>query len=69
LSRFKDFLAEAVAKVSPDPSFVVLQDGGDLRDQPLADLPKEIWLDFQQDFLSKKKSCKNRMYSQDSEIK
>ncbi|HNX55989.1 MAG TPA: glycine cleavage system protein H [Prolixibacteraceae bacterium] len=61
LSRFKDFLAESVAKISPDPSLVALQDGGELRENPLAELPKEVWQDFQQDFLSKKKPCRTKM--------
>jgi len=60
LTRFKDFLLESVAKISPDPSLVALQDGGELRDQPLAELPNEIWQEFQQDFLSKKRPCKNK---------
>lgn len=60
LSRFKDFLAESLSKTSPDPSLVVLQDGGELREQPLAELPSEIWQEFQQDFLSKKRPCKNK---------
>lgn len=58
LSRFKDFLAESIVKNSPDPSLVALQDGGELRDQPLADLPGEIWQEFQQEFLSQRKLCK-----------
>jgi glycine cleavage system H protein len=52
LERFKDFLASSMAKYSPDPSKIILQDGGELRDQPLSDLPQEIWQDFQQNFLN-----------------
>jgi glycine cleavage system H protein len=59
LARFKDFMAESVARNSPDPSFVALQDGGEMCDKPLADLPKEIWREFQDDFLSRKKFCKS----------
>lgn len=54
LERFKDFLAVSIGKYSPQPSNLILQDGGELRDQPLADLPEEVWQDFQQDFLNKK---------------
>jgi len=36
-----------------------LQDGGELRDQPLSELPDEVWQDFQKDFLSKKVICRN----------
>lgn len=60
LARFKDFLSESMAKISADPTSVVLQDGGELRDQPLSDLPKEIWSEFQDDFLSKKMLCKEK---------
>jgi len=51
LSRFKDFLAESVKNHSPEPSLVVLQDGGELRDNTLAEMPEEIWKDFQKSFL------------------
>jgi len=54
LERFKDFLARSIGKYSPDPSALILQDGGELRDQPLSEFSDEVWQDFQQDFLSKK---------------
>jgi len=60
LQRFKDFLAESIGKYSPMPSNVVLQDGGELIDQPLSELPNEVWQDFQQDFLSKKVLCRKK---------
>ncbi len=60
LERFKDFLASSIGKYSPEPSALILQDGGELIDQPLAELPDEIWQDFQQDFLSKKVLCRNK---------
>ncbi len=60
LERFKDFLAQSVGKYSPMPSNVVLQDGGELVDQPLSGLPNEVWQDFQKDFLSKKVLCRNK---------
>lgn len=52
LVRFKDFMAAAVAKHIPEPSGIVLQDGGELLDQPLAELPEEIWQEFQDQFLN-----------------
>jgi len=52
LTRFKDFLSIAVNKYFPEPSGIVLQDGGELIDQPLAELPEEIWQEFQDKFLS-----------------
>ena len=60
LDRFKDFLSESLGKYFAGSSAMVLQDGGELRDQPLSELPNEVWQDFQQDFLSKKVVCKNR---------
>lgn len=67
LARFKDFLASSIGKYSPDPTAVILQDGGELRDQPLSELPDEVWRDFQQDFLSKKVLCRNKKCFRESE--
>jgi glycine cleavage system H protein len=50
-SRFKDFIAGSVKKYSPEASMVILQDGGELCDKPLSDLPNEAWHDFQKSFL------------------
>lgn len=52
LLRFKDFLSISVQKYMPQPSGVILQDGGELIDAPLAELPKEVWQDFQDKFLN-----------------
>lgn len=60
LERFKDFLARSIVKYSPNPSSVILQDGGELRDQPLSELSNEVWQDFQKDFLSKKVLSKRK---------
>jgi glycine cleavage system H protein len=54
LDRFKDFLAVSLGKYSPQPLNLIMQDGGELRDEPLSDLPVEVWQEFQQDFLDKK---------------
>ena len=54
LERFKDFLSASLGKYSPQPSNLIMQDGGELRDQPLCDLPVEVWQEFQQHFLDKK---------------
>jgi glycine cleavage system H protein len=59
LDRFKDFLSMSIGKYSPEPSNLILQDGGELRDQPLSELPDEVWQDLQKDFLSKKVICRN----------
>jgi glycine cleavage system H protein len=52
LERFKDFLAVSMKKHSQDTSKVILQDGGVLCDNVLSELPKEIWQDFQNEFLN-----------------
>jgi glycine cleavage system H protein len=51
--RFKDFLsAGAMAKYSSEPSMVLLQDGGEIRENVLSELPNEVWEDFQEEFLN-----------------
>lgn len=53
LDRFKDFLTRGpMQKYSADPSMVLLQDGGEIKDNLLGDLPEEVWHDFQKEFLS-----------------
>jgi glycine cleavage system H protein len=52
LIRFKDFLAVSMEKYSPETSMVILQDGGELCDNPLSELPDEVWQDFQKSFLN-----------------
>ena len=59
LERFKDFLAGSARKYSPESANVILQDGGELCDQPLSEMPTEVWQDFQKDFLSSKTLCNN----------
>lgn len=51
LVRFRDFLSRSMGKYSTEPSPVTLQEGGEISDKALAGLPKEIWQDFQQEFL------------------
>jgi glycine cleavage system H protein len=53
LIRFKDFLAGGpMRKYATEPSMILLQDGGEIRENVLSDLPKEVWEDFQQEFLN-----------------
>jgi glycine cleavage system H protein len=52
LDRFKDFLAVSMKKYSPETSMVILQDGGELCDKPLSELPDKVWQDFQKSFLN-----------------
>ncbi len=54
LERFKDFLATSVERYTPEPSSIILQDGGELIDQPLSELSEEVWQDFQHSFLGLK---------------
>jgi glycine cleavage system H protein len=51
LTRFRDFLAHSAMKYAPGDRMVVLQDGGELRDQSLSTMPRELWTDFQKEFL------------------
>lgn len=51
LIRFKDFLNTSLSNHSLGPAMVALQEGGELRMNPLADLQPEIWEDFQKEFL------------------
>jgi glycine cleavage system H protein len=51
IERLKDFLAVALRKYSPVTPMTILQDGGELCDNPLAELPGEVWQDFQKTFL------------------
>jgi glycine cleavage system H protein len=53
LERFKDFLSRGpMEKFSAEPSMVLLQDGGELRENILSELPGEVWTDFQEKFLN-----------------
>jgi glycine cleavage system H protein len=52
LVRFKDFLMVSLGKNSIGLPGIILQDGGELRDHTMADLPNELWQDFQKDFLN-----------------
>jgi glycine cleavage system H protein len=51
LDRLKDFIARESARHSPETAGMVLQEGGELRDNTLADLPEDVWQDFQREFL------------------
>jgi len=50
-SRLKDFFATVVKNSSPEYALIVLQDGGALKDNVLADFGPEIWEDFQTKFI------------------
>jgi len=52
ITRVKDFIAARAANNNADARQLILQDGGELRDQTLSDLPVETWQDCQNRFLS-----------------
>jgi len=53
ITRFKDFLSMgAMRKYSSEPAMAMLQDGGEIRDHVLSELPEEVWKDFQEEFLN-----------------
>jgi len=52
LSHYKDFLASTLPKYTPETSMITLQDGGELAENTLSGLPKEMWDEFQKEFLS-----------------
>jgi glycine cleavage system H protein len=51
LERIKDFLAMKGEKYYPGVSAIMLQDGGELCQHLLSDLPEGLWHEFQQEFL------------------
>lgn len=52
LDRFKRFLTAEMTRYSANPELVILQDGGEIRDHPLDELPEKVWDDFQMNFLN-----------------
>ncbi|MBI5538511.1 MAG: glycine cleavage system protein H [Bacteroidia bacterium] len=59
IQRFKDFLAQIGQKYSDEPSLAILQDGGELIDNTLSELPDVVWQDFQKSFLNENKFNNN----------
>jgi glycine cleavage system H protein len=52
VDRVKEFIATSSGSYSPGSQAAVLQDGGELLDNPLSELPDEVWKDFQKTFLN-----------------
>jgi len=50
-NRLKDFLAQTLTGPRTEMSYVVLQDGGMLKEGLLADMDPTVWEDFQNNFL------------------
>jgi glycine cleavage system H lipoate-binding protein/ABC-type phosphate transport system substrate-binding protein len=53
--RLKDFLANSIRSNKTVYSHIILQDGGELSDNVLADLGPEVWEDFQTNFIDTSK--------------
>ena len=49
--RLKDFLSITLNSKMPEYAHVVLQDGGIIKDNVLADLGPEVWEEFQTNFI------------------
>jgi len=54
-SRLKDFLAMIVKPGTSEYAMVILQDGGELKDQLLSDMAPQVWEEFQTNFLDASK--------------
>ena len=54
-ARLKDFFTTLIKANSHDFSYVTMQDGGELSDNPLAELEPEVWDDFQTKFIDTSK--------------
>lgn len=50
-ARLRDFFAQSVQSNTLAYHHVILQDGGEIHDQVLADMEPEVWEDFQTNFL------------------
>jgi glycine cleavage system H protein len=51
ITRLRDFIAFSLQRYSPEPGIIILQEGGELADHPLSELPEGIWKEFQGEFL------------------
>ena len=52
LTRFKEFLAGSpMSKYGKEPAMVMLQDGGEVRENILSELPDDVWVNLQEKFL------------------
>ena len=54
-TRLKDFFTTLIKANSHDFAYVTMQDGGELLDNPLAELKPEVWDDFQTRFIDTSK--------------
>lgn len=54
-TRLRDFLAMIVKPGTSEYAMVILQDGGELKDQLLSDMAPQVWEEFQTNFLDNSK--------------
>jgi glycine cleavage system H lipoate-binding protein len=54
-SRLKDFFATSLRSNDPVYAHIVLQDGGEIADNTLAELGPEVWEEFQNKFINSSK--------------
>jgi glycine cleavage system H protein len=52
--RIKDFMSEKAAKYYSEHASITLQDGGELSDSLLSEMPDDLWQEFQKEFLDPK---------------
>ncbi|HMM12027.1 MAG TPA: hypothetical protein PKE03_08035 [Bacteroidales bacterium] len=50
--RFRDFLVKSLAKHEPQLQPMALQDGGELKEHIMEEMPQAVWNDFQEEFIS-----------------
>jgi len=51
MERLRDFMAVKLSRYAPEHAHIVLQDGGELSENLLDEMPEEMWQDFQKEFL------------------
>ena len=54
-SRLKDFISVFIKPGTIEHAHVILQDGGELKDNLLSDLGPEVWEEFQNNFIDTSK--------------
>jgi len=52
MQKIRDFLSSKSTQYSPDHAQVILQDGGEVVEGLMIELPEELWQDFQKEFLN-----------------
>lgn len=50
--KFKDFMARTTQLHGEENAKLILQEGGEMIDNPLSELPQDVWTEFQKQFLN-----------------